>query len=130
LLIFGALAFMRRRTPVDEMSPPETTQHPTPFQEQGLADIIPTQQEFGSPQESLHTPQTLNEQAEGLPYITAQSQTNPPIEATPQVEIDNGLQRQDHTPSPESHEPSSHEDVWSDVSDDWNIREENNDGSS
>lgn len=132
LLIFGALAFMRRRTPMGEMEPSETTLLPTPFQEPGLPEVLPTQQEFVSPQEPPLTDQSPNEQPEVLPYITTQSQTESSIEEVPEVVVDSRLQRRDHTSSPESHEPSSHEheDVWSDVSDDWTVREENDDGSS
>jgi hypothetical protein len=130
LLIFGALAFTRRRTPAGDKAPPEISLNLTPFHEPERVDMLPVHQSFVSPEESLHTHQGTNEQPEGLPNIMEHIQPVAPIEAGPEASIGDGAQPHEGPSKPEIHDPTSHEteDVWSDVNDDWSVHEDPNDG--
>ena len=127
LLIIGAMAFMRRRTPVGEQHSPEISARPSLVQEVGHPDMHPPNHANESLHEQLHHPQVPYEQPERPPVITVLNSPESPIEKEQAPEIAGHLQ--DTQVLPESYDPTSHEDedVWSDLGGDWNVNEDNDD---
>ena len=127
LLIIGAMAFMRRRTPLGEQHSPEISARPSPVQDVGHPDMHPPNHANESLHEQLHHPQVPYEQPERPPDITVLNSPDSPIEKEQALEIAGHLQ--DTQVLPESYEPTSHEDedVWSDLGGDWNVNEDNDD---